>query len=146
MDKRRIREFYINHWFSKREIKARAEVRGALDNSKERNSIILYRGLMMNPLQISASSLSGVYEVPEDSEHGRALDRLVRVQEERTKAEGFLVKILNHCDNNTQFEYIVFGDKKELITNLEEMDYLKEQLSDKLSFLKRMRLMADMVK
>lgn len=145
MNKARIKEYYLSKWLENRKIAATEEYAATIYNSNYDCHCVMYKGLMFNPLNLKPREIKGVYEVPEDSEHSRKLDRYIRVIEDTAKVTGILTYILNYLETLPQFMYVVFNEGKPSEEDKVKLDTFKNEINDKLSYLKRIRLLADMV-
>lgn len=143
MNKLQIKKDYLSAWFDKRKLAALEEYRESIENSRYAKHCVMYRGEMFNPLDLKPRDIKGIYEVPENSEHGIKLDRFIRISKDIVEATSTLTYVLNYVDTEADFRYVALGEGKP--TSKEKMDKFKEEISDKLSYLRRIRLLADMV-
>lgn len=143
MNKSVIKEQCIKNWFMKRKLAAISEYKEVVENTPYYNYCVIYRGAMFNPLELKPKEIKDVYEVPEGSVFANKLNRYIRLMEDQQKVTSILTVILNAVETDDEFQYVVFG--KESTSRKEELDKFKEEMQTDLSYLKRIRLLADMV-
>jgi hypothetical protein len=146
MNKAAIKEKLIKYWFMKRRLLAIEEYREAVKDTPYEFYCVSYRGNTFNPLELKPKEMKGFYEVPPDSTYADALDRYIRLMDDQQKVATTLTYILNFVDTEAEFKYVVFNEDGHKLTTTFRLDEFKEKNQDKLSFLRRIRLMSDMVK
>lgn len=146
MNKSLVKDYYIKYWFMKRRTSAIEEYREAVADTVYESYCVTYRGNTFNPLELRPRDMKGIYEVQPDSPYGEALDRYIRLMEDQQKVTGILTYILNFVNDEMEFKYVVFNECGDKLTTTFRLDKFKEENQDKLSFLRRIRLLSDMVK
>lgn len=134
--------------FKRRSERAKQEYHDVVVNTKHEFCVVNYRNILMNPLDVPPRKLTCVLDVQEGSDEAIALDRIVRVHEERAKTLAIITYILNFVTSHHEFWFVydntdspeISEDRKELLIQF------KSEIEDKLTYLKRMKLLAKMVK
>lgn len=142
IDKASMKERMIQRLFLGRIKKAKKEYREAVKGTPYETQCVHYRNNTFNPLDIKPRDITGVYQIDEGSEHGKALNRLIRVMDSIKETEGHLVYILNFVERVGEFEYIL-GESTKEPTRKEECDEFKVTAEDKLKVIRRLKLLAE---
>lgn len=146
MNKAAIKEHYIKYWFMKRKLSAIEEYKESVHDTPYVSYYVSYRDNVFNPLEIKPREMKGIFEVPANTVYADALDRYIRLMDDQQKVGVILTYILNFVDTEAEFNYIVFNTDVDKVLTTFRLDKFKEDNQDKLSFLRRIRLLSDMVK
>lgn len=146
MNKALVKESLISRWFKKRQQSAIEEYRAVVTGTVNAHYCVTYRGNTFNPLGLTPREMKGIYEVEPNSKEADALDRYIRIMDDMHKVTGILTYLLNQVNSMAECNYLIFNESFLESTRKDELDKFKELAQDKLSFLRRIRLMADMVK
>lgn len=143
-----IKDRVIKLLFKRRSERAKEEYYEVVANTKNEFCMVNYRNILMNPLEIPPRKMTCVLEVQEGSKEAIALDRIVRVHEERAKTLAIITYILNFVESYHEFWFLYDNtDSPEISEERKEaLLSFKEEITDKLSYIKRMKLLAKMVK
>lgn len=145
LDKADLKSRALRKLFDKRIDKAREEYRKSVEGTIHEFQMVSYRNNLFNPLQLKPHQLQGVYSIEEDSEHGKALNRLIRCLDELQEATGYLTYFLNFVESSGEFTFIVFGEGRVSATREEAVTTFIKASEDKLTIIKRLRLLAEIV-
>lgn len=142
MNKLKIKEYYISYWFENRKLAAINEYKEVITNTPYSHYSVMYNGNIFNPLNLKSWEIKGIHEVQGNSIFADKLDRYIRIIDDQFKVTRILTVILNKCNSNSDFEFIVFNKGKPTTEGIESF---KEVIEDDLRYLKRIQLMAEMV-
>ena len=143
MNKLGLKEQAILKLFLKRRKQARKEYLASVAGTPYEFMMVSYRNNLLNPLDLKPNQIKDLYEVPPESIHAQALDRLIRVYDDMAKTDSYLTYILNFSDSTREFNHIVFGTEEVTPARELQIKVFKQTEEDKIKFLKRMRLLAD---
>lgn len=140
-----LRTKVLNSLFSKRELKARQEYLDAVAGSPYEHMSVIYKFKIFDP-NPKGKKKSGFYEVPEGSEHGRKLDRLIRVIDDIDLATKHLTYILNFIEHEEEFNYLLGLSDKQLDPVIQcKLDKFKEDNKKLFTTLNKLKLLSDIV-
>lgn len=146
LDKAEIKSRALHKLFFKRIKKAREEYRKSVEGTIHETQMVNYRNNLFNPLELRPHQLTGIYDIEEESEHGKALNRLIRCLDELQEITGYLTFILNFVESLGEFMFIVFGEDGGIaLSRKEAVNQFIEDNKDKLTIIKRLRLLAEIV-
>lgn len=146
-DKASIKKDTIKKLFDRRKKAAAEEYRKAVEGTGFAHQVVIYKSKLFNPLDLKPRDIAiEPYELREGSDHANRLDRYIRIIDDMERANAELTYILNFVHDLNEYLYITKNTPFETDSErLKELDSFKERIKDKLTFLRRLTLMSDML-
>lgn len=140
-----LREKILDLYFKGRRNKASKEYTDAVEDTPYKGMSVIYKNKILNPYNRKPSK-SGFYEVPEDSEHAKKLDRLIRVINEIDTATKHLTYILNFIEHEEEFNYLLNLSDKKLEPMIQaKLDHFKETNKKMFTSLNKFKLLSEII-
>lgn len=145
MDKIGLRTEMLDSLFKNRRRKAEEEYNNSVKGTPYEDMPVSYRNKVLSTSTKRRKNRSEIYNVPEDSEHAKKLDRLIRVIEDVDVATRQLTYILNSVDTTPEYEYLMGIEHVLEPTIRTKLDMFKEVNKTRFQTLNKFKLLADMV-
>ena len=142
-----VRDAILQELFNSRILKAHKEYEAVVVDSPHATQLVNYRNNMFNPLQLKPNEVVGVFTVQADTTYGNALDRYIRVMDDIHEMTGHLTYILNYTAELAEVMWLVFGEYADKLSpqKLEELDNFRNTNESRFKYIKKMRLLKDML-
>lgn len=141
MPKIYLRDTRLDKWFKDRELKAINDYLEYVKELPEKYFLLVHNGEQLNPLEIPQHKIKGVMPLKQGTSLYNALYRYLTTMKDKRVTGNYLTLILNNIETTSEFLFIL--DEKIIEDPKLELVNFKKQISNKLKFIKRMKLLGE---